>query len=349
MGAFIAAGCALALNTPHYVRNYDLSGSIMGFDSAQGNGFFRWRNEQLGWKQTLSNVLRNGSEQLGSPSESWNQGVYNVVLGVHRRLGMDVNDPATTWRWSTYAAPKNANHEANAPNRWHLAVLFVMSSILAWRALQGRDRERALYALSLVCGFIAFCAYLKWQPYFTRLLLPLFVLGAPLTSDIGNIGFSVSLRFARLIIPIAFCLFLLDNAKHPLLDNWVRPLRGPKSVLHTPRADQYFADMSQWDNAPAYKKTVELLAHTQCQTIGIDTANLQLEYPLQVLLRERKPGTVFIHAGVENVSKRYQQPSSAPPCAVVCLDCAGDAKRMQLYSGFRNSVLLDKFVIFGPE
>jgi len=107
--------------------------------------------------------------------------------------------------------------------------------------------------------------------------------------------------------------------------------------------------MSQWDNAPAYKKTVELLAHTHCETIGIDTANLQLEYPLQVLLRERKPGTVFIHAGVENVSKRYQQPSSASPCAVVCLDCAGDAKRMQLYSGFRNSVLLDKFVIFGPE
>jgi len=349
MGALIAAGCTLALNTPHYIRNYDLSGSIMGFDSAQGNGFFRWRNEQLGWKQTLSNILRNASEQLGSRSESWNQGVYDVVLGVHRRLGMDVNDPATTWRWSAYAAPKNANHEANAPNRWHLAVLFVMSSILAWRALQGRDRERAWYALSLVCGLIAFCAYLKWQPFFARLWLPLFVLGAPLTSDIGNFSSAVSFRIVRLIIPIAFCFFLLDNAKHPLLDNWVRPLRGPKSVLHTARQDQYFADMRQWDNAASYKKTVELLNRIPCETIGIDITNLQLEYPLQALLRERKPGAVFIHTGVENASKRYRQPSIAPACAVVCLDCADDSNRMQLYSGFRSTVRLDKFVIFGPE
>jgi 4-amino-4-deoxy-L-arabinose transferase-like glycosyltransferase len=347
VGALIAVGCALALNTPHYVRNYDLSGSIMGFDSAQGDGLFRWRNETFGWKQTLSNILRNASEQLGARQECWNQGVYDVVLDVHRRLGMDVNDPATTWRWSTYAAPKNANHEADAPGPWHLAVLFVMGCILIWRASHGRDRERALYALALLCGFFAFCAYLKWQPFFARLLLPLFVLGAPLTSDIGSIGTTASLRLFRLLIPIVFCLFLLDNSKHPLLDNWVRPLRGSKSVLRTPRADQYFADMSQWGNESTYRKTVDFLAQLNCSAIGIDITNLQLEYPLQALLRERKPGTVFIHTGVQNASARYEQPSSAPACAVVCLDCAGDNRRMWLYGGFRNSTSIDKFVIFG--
>ncbi len=349
MGALIAAGCALALNTPHYVRNYDLSGSIMGFDSAQGDGFFRWRNETFGWKQTLSNIIRNTSEQLGARSESWDQGVYDVVLGMHRRLGIDVNDPATTWRGSVYAAPKNANHEANAPNPWHLAILLVISCIIFWRSLRGRDRERAWYALSLLCGFIAFCAYLKWQPFFARLWLPLFVLAAPLASDIGNIGATTSWRTLRLIIPIVFCFFLLDNARHPLLDNWVRPLRGPKSVFHTAREDQYFADMSQWNNAPTYKKTVDLLAHIPCATIGIDTTNLQLEYPLQALLRDRKPGSVFIHSGVQNVSTRYAQPSSTPACAVVCLDCAGDTKRMLLYNGFASSISVDKFVVFGPD
>ena len=341
--------CALAMNTPHYVRDYQLSGSVLGFDSAQGNGFFRWRNDTFGWKQTVSNILRNTSEQLGARSNGWNQSVYSVVLGVHQRLGIDINDPATTWRWTTFAAPENANHEANAPNRWHLAALLVATFILVWQGFRGEDRERALYALSLACAFIGFCAYLKWQPFLSRLFLPLFVLGAPLTSVLGEIGTAGALRIVRLLVQIALCLFLLDNAKHPALDNWVRPLRGPRSVLHTPRAEQYFADMSQWNNAGTYRKAVDILAHMNCETTGIDITNLPLEYPLQALLRERKPGTVFIHTGVQNVSERYRQPVDAPACTVVCLDCAGDATRMLLYRGFSNVALVDRFVIFRQE
>jgi hypothetical protein len=348
-GALIAGACALALNTPHYIRNYGLSGSIMGFDSAQGDGFFRWRNETFGWKQTLSNVLRNTSEQLGARSNRWDQGVYDFVTGVHRRLGIDVNDPATTWRLSTFAPPKNANHEANAPNRWHLAVLFVASCLLGCRGLRVRDRERALFALSLACAFIGFCAYLKWQPFLSRLFLPLFVLGAPLTSALVEIGDAVALRMGRLLVQIVLCLLLLDNARHPLLDNWVRPLRGPGSVLRTPRAEQYFADMSQWSNSGTYDKTVDFLAHINCGTIGIDITNLQLEYPLQALLRERKPEILFVHTGVQNVSMRYRQPVDAPVCAAVCLDCAGDAKRRRLYSAFTNSALIDRFVMFRKD
>jgi hypothetical protein len=334
-GLLVATAAALAINTPQYVRNYELSGSIMGFDSAQGDGVFRWRNESFGWKQTTSNFLRNLSDQLGARNGGWNEAVYRVVAGAHRRLGMDVNDPATTFRDSVYGPPLNANHEANAPNTWHLLILAAVFCVLIRRSIHGHDSERALYGLALACGFITFCAYLKWQAFFGRLLLPLFVSAAPLASLV-----------ARPVAGILICLFLLNNARHAVFESWVRPLRGSLSVLHRPRDDQYFADMTQWHDQPTYFRTVDLLARSKCRTIGIDITNFQLEYPLQALLRERDRGTNFIHTGVQNVSNRYPPPQGAPACAVVCLDCAGDTKRLSLYRDFGSSTVIDKFVIF---
>ena len=348
----LALACALAINAPHYLRNYALTGSVLGSDSAFGDQRFRWPNESFGWKQTASNALRNASEQSGARSDAWNRGVYNFVLATHRLLGMDPNDPATTWRWTVFAPPRNANHEADAPNRLHLAILLAMACLLTWRAIHGRDRERAIYALSLALAFLAFCAYLKWQPFMARLFLPLFVMGAPLVSTIRPLW-----------IQAALCIFLLDGARRPALENWVRPLKGPHSVLTTPRDVQYFADMTQWrDDWPAYRASVAEIEKSGCgvsggvrggvtggvigAVIGIDIANFQLEYPLQALLRERYPQIQFVHTGVENASSRYRQPVDSAPCAVVCLHCIGDEHRLSLYREFPRLIPEGRFAVF---
>lgn len=338
-GAALALACSVALNVPHYARNHGLSGSIFGFDSAQGDGLFRWTNETFGWKQTVSNLLRNTSEQMGGRSSAWNQRVYREVVELHNRMGIAINDPSTTWRWSFFRPPRNANHEANAPNRWHLALLTLLSLVLVWRALNGRDGERALYALSLATAFLAFCACLKWQPYLARLFLPLFVLGSPLA------GLLEEWPTRRGLVAGALALFLLDSSRLAIVENWTRPLKGPNSVLRRPREEQYFADMNQWGNRGSYISAVEQLRAARCRTVGIDAHNLQLEYPLQALLRARDSSVVFLHTGVANASARYRPPVAATPCAIVCLDCAGDPSRLALYPGYRVSTTHGKFVV----
>ena len=332
-------GCALAINAPQFIRNYDLSGSVLGFDSAQGDGFFRWRNETFGWKQTVSNIVRNTSEQLGARSERWNRGVYEAAIGVHHALGIDPNDPATTWRWTKFGPPKNANHEANAPNTWHLAILLVIAIVLAWRA--PRPREKTLYLAALACGFVAFCAYLKWQPFLARLFLPLFVAAAPLAGIIGEIRPAIP----ALVIQVSLCLCLLDKARLPLIENWTRPLKGPASIFRVPRENRYFADMTQWNNRESFVKSARAISHSQCDVIGIDINHLQLEYPLMALVRERKPWAQFVHTAVANASRRYRPPVDAPPCIVACLDCAGDTARLSLYSEFGNSTVFGRFIV----
>ena len=302
--ALAAAGLAIALIAPQYIRNFDLSGNIMGFDSAQGDGVYRWRNDHLGWKPTVSNMLRHTSEQLGARSERWNTAVFQFVNRAHEILGIDVDDPATTWPGEQYRPPRNANHEADAPNRIALLTLALLAL-----------RLRSRYAVALVLSFLAYCAYLKWQLFMGRLLLPLFVLGSPLAATLEDI-------LTPIILQLAACLLLLDGARLPTLENWVRPLRGPNSVLRVDRDTQYFADMTLWHNEQSYREAVRRLSATKCNIVGIDITHFQLEYPLQALLREQNPNVKFVHTNVANASRKYAPPVAQKPCAVICLECA---------------------------
>jgi 4-amino-4-deoxy-L-arabinose transferase-like glycosyltransferase len=328
----IVAFCAVMLNLPQFARNIDLSGSPLGFDSAFGDGKFRWRNETFGWKQTASNLIRNSTEQLGARSEPWNQWLYTTAVSLHHRMDINVDDPAGTWLWSEYRAPRNTNHEADAGNRWHLLILAVCFLILPWRSTR-----LLLYAGSLVAGFVLFCFYLKWQPSMARMFLPLFVLASPIAGVLGE-------QIRPAILQVALCLFLLNNARPYLFENWVRPLKGPRSLLDTSRDQNYFADMTQWNNRESYFAAADAIAKLNCSPLGIDINNLQLEYPIQALLRERNPAIQFVHTGVSGPAAKYARPEK--PCAVLCLDCAGDPARSAEYREYGPVQPIGKFLLF---
>ena len=298
---------------------------------------FRWRNERPGWRATVSNALRHASEQLGGRNPRWNQAVFAAVARIHRVLGMDPQDPDTTFRWSRFAPPRNANHEADANNRWHLLLL-----LLAAAAAGFAGRRWLLYASALASAFLLFCFYLKWQPFMARLELPLFVLGAPLAALLVE---RLRPRAAAALV----CLFLASGARRPALENWTRPLEGPHSLFQTARHDNYFSDMGQWHNRDSYLEAVEETARSGCGLVGIDISENQLEYPYQALVRERRPEVKFVHTGVENRTARYPASAAGRPCAALCLDCAGNAKKMEMYRAMGPARTMGRFVLFGTD
>jgi hypothetical protein len=322
--AWLAAG-VLLLNGPQYLRNVQLSGSPLGFDSAQGDGVYRWRNARLTPGVLVSNLLRNGSEQLAARSPRWNAAVFDGVVRAHHALGLNPDDPDATWPFATFAPPVNANHEANANNRWHL-LLFAIAAVFAVR-----DRRWLLYAAGLVGAFLLFCLYLRWQPYLARLELPLFVLGAPLGAWLLD-----QLRPAWLaLVP---CAFFLSGARLPLLQNWTRPLKHATGT----REERYFNDMGWWNNRESYLASAARVRASGCKVVGLDINQNQLEYPLQALI----PGAFFEHTGVENASARYADARAPRPCAVVCLECAGIQKRLDLYREYGTPEQSGKFLVY---
>lgn len=336
MGVCLVAGILL-INGPQYVRNFHLSGSILGYDSAHGDGFFRWRNEHPGLKSTISNLLRNASDQFGARSARWNRAVYGAVLRLHKALGLDPQDPATTWRWAAYEPPVSSNHEANAHNRWHLLLLVAALALAA----AARSRRWLLYGGALVAAFLLFCFYLKWQPYLARLELPLFALGAPLAA------FALGKLRPRWLA-VALAVFLVNNARPMLFENWTRRLHGPGNLFVTSRDDNYFADMSQFDNRASYFTAADLTARSGCSLVGIDIGVYQLEYPFQALLLERSPATMFVHTGVTNASARYYPSPPPRPCAVLCLECAGRQDKIAQYAPVGGPTVIGRFLLFLP-
>ena len=334
--AWMIAGI-LVINTPQYVRNLRFSGSPLGYDAPFDHGMFRWRNQHPGWKPTVSNALRHLSEQLGSGSTRWNRGVYDAVIRLHRALGIDPHSPDSP-SWSTFNPPLNTRHESNANNRWHLLLMLLASLYAGWVAWR-RDRRWLLYAAALGGGFLFFCLYLRWQPYSARLFLPLFVAGTPLAASM--------VHRRRLWVTVALCLFFLDAARGPLLQNWTRPLRGPRNLFSIPRDTAYFSDMpSAADAERSYREAADRVIRSDCRTAGIDIDNSQLEYPFQALLHERDPRILFLHTGVTNSTARYASPDQPAPCAVFCLECAGDPQKTALYSRIGPPKEVGRAVLF---
>lgn len=333
------AGGVLLINAPHWLRNHRMSGSLLGFDSAHGDGVFRWGNERFGWRPAVSNALRLTSEQLGARSPAWNQGLFDAVVGIHAAFGMDPYDPATTWPRTRFEPPRNTNHEANAPNRWHLALLWLAQGPAIWLALRRGDARWAAYSAVLLSGFLAFCFYLKWQPFMARLMLPLLALAAPMA---GFLLEQVRFRAVQWLL----CLFLLNNARPYLFENWTRPLTGPRSLLRTSREMNYFADLGPWDNLGSYLETVEQTARSGCTEVGIDISRNEIEYPFQALLRRQVPSVRFQHTGVHNASARYADPRAPEPCAVLCMDCAGREEKIVAYSALGAPMASGHFLLF---
>ncbi len=300
----------LLINGPFFWRNIDLSGSPLGFDSAQADGNFRWRNEYLGWQPMTSNLIRHLSEQLGDRNESWNQGVYRFALDAHSALGLNPDDPATTWPDTGFLAPRSANHETDTNNRWHLLLILTAAIPLA----RSRDKRPLLILGALAAGGLAFCFYLKWQPFMLRMWLPLFAAGVGIAA--------VALARRHWMIQIAISVFLLGAVRLPLLKSWIRPLAGPESVFVVSREELYYNDMKTYKVRKQFNEVMKGIKASPCREIAMDINQFQLEYPILALTLRDHPETRFVHVNTVNPSRKYDnRMTSIRPCVLVCLAC----------------------------
>lgn len=311
----LAALLALALNAPHFARNYSLFHTPLGPSAEAPPAGFKYTNDRLGPAQTLSNVLRNLALHATTPLASLNRAMEAGIIRVLGIAGESANDPATTWDRTEFHVPPLNFHEATAGNPVHAALILLVCGFLFWRWRARETRAVLLLSIGLLASFLLFCAVFKWQPWHTRLHLPLFVLGAAVAGAVLSRYWS---RAATAVLGMLMLLYAIPEA----FANPLRPLIGRVgwNIFSRPRRDLYFADLR--DRMAPYQAAAKFVESSQCQDIGLDLSQEPLEYPLLALLNDLRGDRPIRNVYVTNESRVYDAATERRAACVICPNCA---------------------------
>src|SRR5262249_830300 len=139
------------------------------------------RNDDMGMRTTVENIARNIGVHLGTESPALNVKIERALVGIIHASGGDPNDPRSTWEATKFAIfPPRINPD-ELGNPWHLILIAVAFGMLLFGP-KAKANGMLPYAACVAAGALLFCVFLRWQPWHTRLHLPLFVLSGPVVA-----------------------------------------------------------------------------------------------------------------------------------------------------------------------
>ena len=218
---------------PFLARTYDAYGSPLGPKEETA----RYANAKISLGATALNVVRNTAIEFVTPTDRLNRITESAL---RKLVPGDIDDPATIFGEGKFELRRRGILTSDLmPNPFHAALFFALL-LAAFRAAKRPDsgtRTRLPYALALVATAIGFCAYLRWQPFHTRLHMQWLILAAPwMAAELFDWS---CLRPSRWWGRGAVLCALLPFACLSFAQE--RPLVGPSSVLTTGREAQRFS------------------------------------------------------------------------------------------------------------
>ncbi len=300
-------GIVLLVNMGHFQRNYAL------FHHPLQSGKDSYSNGHVTPAVILSNLSRNAALHLLLPWDGPNVLLKEALTTIHSVLGIAADAPDTTWPGTTPESLNFTIHEDISGNFLHICLFMTMLTIII---SSRRFRSILPYALAVTAGLLLFCIMLRWQPWATRLHIPLFIIFSALT------GFIVPNTCKTWIT--GCMITLLSIASFPyIFCNQTRPLvslqQFPLSIFTIPRWALYLANDA--NRGMATMSALQTIQKGRFKNIALSSGMDTWEYPLWILTREYGlDGPRIEHIDVNNVSGTIQLPQSKADIVVVISD-----------------------------
>lgn len=316
---FIIVFLAFIINLGLFIRNFSTFSSPLGPTDG-------YTNEIITPMVTVSNIIRNTSIQIPFADDSsgyFNQmsmDIHGLLSLLHQFTKLSPIDSRTSY--TTDIDPftmKPLLSEDLAPSPWHL--LLILSTIIIGfiylplkigvnKIFRSGERLPLIY-LSMIAfclAFILFSAYLKWQPWQSRLLLPIFVIWCTVIPLILWSDNRIHHSMVYLSIIMGLLSFTIT------FDNRSRPISIDAPYISQPRLSLYF--INQPNLFPVYSTIASQISLKKCDRVGLIFGNDLYEYPLWRVLTNEDNRIIIQYVQVENPSKMYEDPDYKP-CALI--------------------------------
>lgn len=295
----------ISLNSGHYTRNYKLSNNILGIDKSES---MMYSNQNMSPMLLVSNLIKNVGLHTGPYPINYLSD--KVIFKLHSFMGVNINNPDTNIAGMHYTgSPDVPNHEDSASNPFHFILLLLSFIFISYNFLKTKKAGIiTIYILMFILQVVLFSFYLKWQPWNTRLHVPLFLIAIPIIIYAANKS-HIFLKTQQIIIPIliiyAFGLILFNKSRPILSNEYTSPIK-----LTDNRFKKYFTNRPELYNE--YKFVLDNIYKINAKNIGLILGTDDWEYPLFTTsyIENINP----IHLKVTNISKKI-------PIKINTIDC----------------------------
>lgn len=287
----------IIINLGHFSRNYSIDQNILNIDKKEAK---MYSNNSMDKKLLLSNFLKNIGLHMGyGVDEKYDE----FIKYVHYEYEIFIDSPEVNFFGMPYkGADPSVTHEDLAPNTAHILLIFLSSIIIiVFSIIKWKKNKKAFLLLFLIfLQILLFVGYLKWQPWHTRLHIPIFLI------SICLIFISVKIFKPMKWIVILYIPILLINFYYYFAFNSLRPILQKEGITkeinrNDNRYKKYFSNQIQL--YPEYSIIKSLLQQNSFKKLGMIVTDW--EYPLLIDSYQNKMQIKAIN--VNNITAKIPQ------------------------------------------